>query len=59
MTDFAPMAQPNSHKGTFCVWELGPVIHEQKEWVRFLKSPRTERDLDAYLTSTFEGDVGF
>jgi hypothetical protein len=58
MTAFAPMPQPNPHKGTFCVWELGPVIHEQKEWVRFLKSPRSHRDLDAYLASTFEGDVG-
>lgn len=59
MTDFAPMAQPNPHKGTFCVWELGPVIHEQKEWIRFLKSPRTDHDLDAYLASMLEGNVGF
>lgn len=59
MTAFAPMPQPSPHKGTFCVWELGPVNHEQKEWIRFLKSPRSERDLDTYLASTFEGGVGF
>jgi hypothetical protein len=59
MTDFAPMKQEGPHRGTYCVWELGPVIHEQKEWVHFLKSPCAERDLDAYLASTFEGNVGF
>lgn len=59
MVDFAPFAQTGPHRGTFCVWELGPVIHEQREWVRFLKSRRTESDLDAYLASMFEGEVGF
>jgi len=59
MNAFAPFVQNGPHRGTYCVWEMGPVIHEQKEWVRFLKSPRTERDLDAYLASSFEGEVGF
>jgi hypothetical protein len=59
MSAFAPFPQSGPHRGAFCVWEMGPVIHEQKEWIRFLKSPRTQRDLDGYLASTFEGEVGF
>src|SRR5262249_40818251 len=27
---------PQTHRGTFCVWELGPVWHERHAWVRFL-----------------------
>lgn len=55
---FAPFVQTGRHRGTLCVWELGPVIHEQKAWVRFLKSPRGEADLNVYLGSTYEGEVG-
>ena len=55
---FAPFVQSGRHRGTLCVWELGPVIHEQKAWVRFLRSPRSEADLNAYLGSTYEGEVG-
>jgi hypothetical protein len=58
MTVFAPFPQNTMHKGTYCVWELGPVIHEQRAWVRFLQSARTQADLQAYLASTFEGAVG-
>lgn len=59
MQDFAPMKQDGPHRGTYCVWQLGPVIHEQRAWVRFLKSARTDGDLRDYLSSTFEGSVGF
>src|SRR5262245_20060843 len=59
MSAFAPFVQNGPHRGTYCVWEMGPVIYETKEWVRVLKSPRTERDLDTYLSSRFEGEVGF
>ena len=58
MPGFAPFIQAGHHKGTLCVWELGPVIHEQKAWVRFLQSPRGERDVEAYLSTHFEGVVG-
>jgi hypothetical protein len=57
MSSFAPFSQSGHHKGTLCVWELGPVIHEQKAWVRYLQSPRRDSDLAAYLSSTFEGEV--
>jgi hypothetical protein len=55
---FAPFVQSGRHRGTLCVWELGPVIHEQRAWVRFLQSPRAEADLNVYLESTYEGEVG-
>jgi hypothetical protein len=55
---FAPFTQTGRHRGTLCVWELGPVIHEQKAWVRLLQSPRTERDLESYLSAMFAGVVG-
>ncbi len=58
MRDFAPFIQSGHHRGTLCVWELGPVIHEQRAWVRFLQSARGTRELDDYLTTTFEGVVG-
>lgn len=59
MSDFAPFIQNGLHRGTYCVWEMGPVIHEQRAWIRFLKSSRNERDLEDYLSSMFEGEVGF
>lgn len=57
MNDFAPFPQSGRHKGTLCVWELGPVIHEQLAWVSYLKSPRGEADLNAYLSSAYAGEV--
>ncbi len=58
MNGFAPFVQTKHHRGMLCVWELGPVIHEQKAWVRFLQSPRGQRELNDYLSTTFEGVVG-
>ena len=48
---------PQTHRGTFCVWELGPVWHERHAWVRFLSS---KRDVDAklaYINDRFAGAV--
>jgi hypothetical protein len=58
MTGFAPFVQTGRHRGTLCVWELGPVIHEQRAWVRYLQSPRGEADLHTYLRAGFEGEAG-
>jgi hypothetical protein len=47
----------NSHRGTYCVWELGPVWHERHAWVRFLSS---KRDMEAkleYVNDRFSGLV--
>ena len=46
------------HKGTYCVWELGPVWHEQQAWHRLLTSPRDETAVQRYLADHFSGPVG-
>lgn len=45
----------SSHRGTFCVWELGPVWHERHAWVRFLSSKRDEEAKLAYVNDRFSG----
>jgi hypothetical protein len=46
-----------SHRGSFCVWELGPVWHERHAWVRFLSSKRDAEAKLAYLNDRFSGLV--
>jgi hypothetical protein len=55
--DFKPFAVETSHRGTFCVWELGVVWHEQQAWKRFLTSKRATDDVTRYLNDRFEGSV--
>ena len=47
----------NSHRATFCVWELGPIWHERHAWVRFLSSRRDEQAKLAYISDRFAGMV--
>jgi len=47
----------SSHRGTFCVWELGPIWHERHAWVRFLSSQRDEEAKLAYVNDRFSGLV--
>ena len=47
----------SSHRGTFCVWELGVVWHEQQAWKRFLLSKRGPEDIARYLNDLHEGPV--
>ena len=54
---FRPWPRPGTHVPTFCVWELGAVWSEQQAWSRFLRSPRSEVDVQAYLDDSFEGAV--
>jgi hypothetical protein len=42
---------------TYCVWELGAVLHEQQAWRRYLYSSRDENAKRAYLGDQFEGAV--
>jgi hypothetical protein len=42
-----------THRGTFCVWELGPVWHERHAWVRFLSSKRDEVAKLEYINDRF------
>ena len=52
---YVPIEFPTSHRGTFCVWELGPIWHERHAWVRFLSSARDEAAKRAYVDDKFSG----
>ncbi|HZF32912.1 MAG TPA: hypothetical protein VE914_03855 [Candidatus Angelobacter sp.] len=58
MPGFALFPREGRHKGAYCVWELGPVWHEQQAWVRFLISARDAAAEQAYLDDRFAGPVG-
>lgn len=47
---FAPLPSGDPHKGTFCVWEMGAVLHERQAWTRYLFSPRDQQARQEYLT---------
>lgn len=52
---YQPITYPTSHRGAFCVWELGPVWHERNAWVRFLSSNRDDHAKLAYINDRFTG----
>lgn len=54
---FQPFPRPGSPLGTFCVWELGAVCHEQQAFLRFLRSSRTAPAVQAYLDDQYSGPV--
>jgi hypothetical protein len=54
---YRPLEFEGSHRGTFCVWELGPVWHERHAWVRFLSSKRDVAAKLAYINDRFTGSV--
>jgi hypothetical protein len=56
-SNFKPFTVETTHRGTFCVWELGVVWHEQRAWKRFLTSKRATEDVTRYLNDRFEGSV--
>ncbi len=56
-TGFKLFTFDSSHRGTFCIWELGVVWHEQKAWKRFLRSMRGPEDVANYLDDRYEGPV--
>lgn len=51
MKDFALFPQEDTHKDTFCVWELAVVSHEMHAWTTYLMSNRTDKDADKYLAT--------
>ena len=50
LTEFA-----GTHRGTYCVWELGPLWHERNAWTRFLSSKRDEQAKLVYINDRFDG----
>lgn len=62
MDGFAPFAPANPGppavlRPTFCVWEMGIVAFEAREWSAFLTASRDDAAVDAYLSSRFDGEV--
>jgi hypothetical protein len=55
--DFALFTFEGTHRGTFCVWEMGAVWHEQQAWKRYLRSARDDAARDVYLGDCFSGSV--
>lgn len=45
------------HRPVVCVWEMGAVLHEQRAWIRYLRSGRDEAALAGYLGDRFTGTV--
>ncbi len=54
---YQPNVYENSHRGTYCVWELGAVWHERHAWVRFIKSKRDDEAKLAYINDKFTGQL--
>ncbi len=44
-----------SHRATFCVWELAAVWHERHAWARFLSSKRDDEAKLAYIHDRYSG----
>jgi len=44
-------------KGTYCVWELGAVLHEQQAWIRYLFSTRDDEAGQTYLADQHPGGL--
>lgn len=53
--DFRTFTFENHHRGTFCVWELAAVWHEQQAWKRYLLSAKSEKDKQVYLQDRYRG----
>jgi len=43
MPGFALFPRDEVHKPAYCVWELGPIVHERRSWISYLTSSRDER----------------
>lgn len=55
MERFEEFPRDGGQKPTFCVWELVPVLHEQRAWERFLRSPRDAAAAEHWLAERYQG----
>ena len=55
--EFRSFTFAGSHRGTYCVWELGVAWHEQQAWKRYLLSARDDGAKQAYLADLYRGPV--
>ena len=42
---------------SLCVWENGIRFHEDKSWLRFCRSDKTETDFQKYLRDSYQGEL--
>ena len=54
---FRPWPTDGEHRPTFCVWELGAVVHEREAWTRYLLSAREKAAKNAYMHDCYSGAV--
>lgn len=57
MADFAPFPRKAGFLPTFCVWELAPVWHEKKAWVRYLESSRDDSAAREWMSDCLSGSA--
>ena len=55
--DFRDFPLPGPHRGTYCVWEMGAVFHEQQAWRHYLLSKRDEKHVTEWLADQYDGPV--
>lgn len=53
--DFEQFPFNGAHRGTFCVWELAAVWHEQQAWRQYLLSARDDKAGLGYLQDRYRG----
>lgn len=56
-SDFELFPRPGPHRGTYCVWEMGAVWHEQQVWRRYLRTARDDQAKRAWFGDTYNGLV--
>ena len=56
-SDFHDWPRPAPHQATYCVWEMGAVLHEQQAWICYLRSKRDEKAVEGWLSDQYEGPV--
>jgi hypothetical protein len=52
------LAPRETKTGTYCVWVIPAVTHEQRAWVAYLNSRRDDAARLAYARDQFAGEVG-
>jgi hypothetical protein len=57
MHEFEVFPRGGTHIPMLCVWELGPVWHEQGAWERYLRSARDDGAARAWMTDVMSGPV--
>lgn len=52
------MAERDNTTGTYCVWVIPAVTHEQQAWLTYLRSPRDAAARRRYCEDQASGEVG-